>query len=139
MKINLIIFELFLKILTLFNKITSKNQFWPNVSLVWKSANSLISFLNTTWVVLSRNIGPKTWYPFGLLIRISTTEYIKHGMDRTVIILSEDRTFVLIQVLSRVQELHILAIRWTNHLDKPSKSKVPKVFNDSFSLQRAWI
>ena len=62
-----------LKILTLFRKITSKNWFWSNVSLGWKSTNSLMSVLNTSGVVLSRNIGPKTWHPFGLLIPISTT------------------------------------------------------------------
>ena len=67
------IFDLLLKILTLFTKITSKNWFWSNVSLGWKSANSLISVLNTPGVVLSRNIGPKTWHSFSLLIWISTT------------------------------------------------------------------
>ena len=59
--------------MTLSSKITSKNLFWSNVSLGWKSANSLISVLNTTGIVLSRNSGPKTWHPFGILFRISTT------------------------------------------------------------------
>ena len=66
-------FDLLLNILTLFSKITSKNQFWSIVSLGWKSTNSLISVLNTPGVVLSRNVGSKIWHPFGLLIPISTT------------------------------------------------------------------
>ena len=66
-------FDLLLKIMTLLSKITSKNWFQYNVSLGWKSANSLISVLNTPRVALSRNIGPKTWHLFGLLIPISTT------------------------------------------------------------------
>ena len=69
-------FDLFFENLALFSKITFKNGFWSNVSLGWNSAISLISFLHTPGVVLSRNIGPKTWHPFGLLIWISTTVWM---------------------------------------------------------------
>ena len=65
--------DFLLKSFTLFSKINSKNWFWYNVSLGWKSANYPISVLNTLGVVLLGNIGSEPYHPFGLLIRILAT------------------------------------------------------------------